>query len=578
MAIGAALFTGCSAVEFVRLPDAKYLDRSDYFVGTVTIQGKDNNGSSVSSSLLFGEPQADGRRRLIQSVRLADDVKSRRSKRAKKDDLFDRTAYLYNIEGIRYLLFVQEKENRTDHFTPVRVSYRKRKLSFEIPDFSKFKKHWPHGAFDLHYEDRNIERIEPVFDGDSTQIAEALGDRELSNLLFEGSVAYVVDTHENTLVFLGPDGKPEKDDGKIEDARIAMLLPGQLTRNAVLTLLIATIATAAFVTVIMTGKLLLDDRLVGSATVDFQPKISKRVLIFGSVSATLLGGGILVVAIVFSGSLDSLTVGTLLPIAVLFTMASVAVLWAVERFGDWTWEKIVGYRLRSEAADEASIGAVVGSDADILRFGAIAGVLVGFAGLVGCSFVLGSSEAWAWRVVLLVLVTGVISGTAAGWLTIQNEPLVRLVNSALRAETAKRAIGPCFLSFLIILPGLALNHWVSQTIMSWVDTGLSHEVDVVMPGVTLMRPIVRQPTMEDGLIVFLLGVPQVEMVEWSTDEQQFNMRTPSPWRETVLSFLKLLGAIATCVLLLLMARLFVGIFLRVAATSRNTPVTYQPSL
>lgn len=578
----AAILSGCSPVELATLPDSKYLDRSEYFVGTVTIQGKNKDGVALSSTILFGSPESDGRRELFQTVRLVDDSKTQESNKGKgkQGDLLNRFSYLYNIDGIRYHFFVQKQENQADRYTPVRVAYRKRKLTFEIPDFSKFKEHWPLSPVKVEIKNKagSTTHSKTVFDGSPTEIAEVLGDRELSDQLFEGCFTYLVDANQNSIVYINGEGKVVDEGDEINEARIAMLLPGNLTRNAVLTLVVAAIAATIFISVVMTGKLLLDNRLVGSAGLDFDPTISKRVLVFGSLSALLVGSCILVISVVFSGSFESLNLASFLPAVFLFTVSSVVALWVIERFGDWIWSEIVGYRLSSTASNDELIGAVVAADRDILRLGVLVGFLVGLCVLIGCSIGTVSSESWAWRVVVLVLAAGIVAGSVATWLTIQNEPLVRLVNSALRAETVRRAIGPCVIAFIMILPGFVLNHWVNKKVMSWVDKGLSHQVDVVMPGVSLKRPIVREPTIEDGFFVFLLGVPQVEFVEWSTNEQRFNMRTPSPWREAVLSFLKLLGAIATCVLLLLMARLFVSIFLRVAATSSDVPVTYRPIL
>ncbi|GAA4448040.1 hypothetical protein GCM10023156_10690 [Novipirellula rosea] len=163
-----------------------------------------------------------------------------------------------------------------------------------------------------------------------------------------------------------------------------------------------------------------------------------------------------------------------------------------------------------------------------------------------------------------------------GWLTVENHALVHLISNTFRWNTFARAIVPVAVCVALVIPGLFMTTWLENQVLS-LATLMPETVEIDIPGASGYRPIVREPTWDDGIIKCAMGVPVVDHVKYEIEGQHLAFESLSTWRSAIVNLLSFLFALALLSLLLMLLRVIIGIVLRVAATDEENGVRYCPA-
>ncbi|PHQ31486.1 hypothetical protein [Rhodopirellula bahusiensis] len=545
-------FGGCNTVTFDHRPPDTNLDFSQYFVGTITTNQTTSKGFENSSAFFFSKPDKSGRREFFFTEKSNDPE-------AEASQPMQGGSYLYKLGGQRFHFF-EFGDVAAGRYTVVRVGFESGKLVFEIPNARQMNEVWP--LANKEFANGNFHSS-----ASPNELVAVFSDQVLVDELFVDADKRIIDLKSKTVAAtLGEKQLTVSDPGGVT---VSMLLPGMPTRSTLMTLFCSVFGIAALSMAFLTGRLLLQDKQASPLAFQ-QIVVSKKVLVAGAMLGTITGFCILLLHTAFSQSMRSWSIETLVPKIFVILIVSTLITWVVDSYGGILWAAV------SEREEMISNASNALTERQIMKGGMLCGFVVAVTVLLTYSASIGSLFFWGPKLILFLVAFGISGGALGTWLTLRNEPSVTLVQNACRAKNISRAMGPVVLAMAMMAPGFLLTHWLQQKAMSLVDAGLSHQIDLDIPGIKGVVPVAREPTLQDGFIVFFLGVPQIEFVEWTTDVKEFSMKTPSPWREAVLSFLAFLTTLTTAILILLLARLFASIFLRVAATDEDEPIIYRP--
>lgn len=532
--------SGCSVVEFEnRLPDA-YVNCTKNFVGALEIHEVNKNGYQVQTSIMLSEANGDSGRRQMIIAHTSEEPKHKQT----KPKVWE--AYFFEINGLQYLLAKSPYIN-SKVYTPIRFTTFGKQITVEIPSTSEFGKSWP---------DNNAEAQGNLFrtSASSNDLARILGDKSLSDRLFRGSTTFVLDLENETLT---------GDGIQTAKLRFALSLPGQLPRSLLMMAFVAPcLISIAVVTFLVSRR-----QLKGPTTVNAKINLSLPSYLWTIAGAVVVWIGLMTVGVAAAGELDLQLYAVLLAMLTFSGGLLNAQIGFVER---WFWNSKQTHHSKAAYRNDAILEQVpVGS---VLRLSAIvAGTVLVVFSMFNASTLL--VDAWA---IATLLVSATAGGLFASWLTLRNETVVSLIYRAASLANAKRAAIPIVLAIAAVSPGVLCTCWLQEKATQLVDSGLAAKLDVSIPELSGVRPIVREPTLDDGFVPFFLGVPQVDVVDVRSDEQHFSLTAPTGWRMTAVYWLRLFTTLTTCFMLVLLVRLIIGILLRIAATDLSEPIVYRP--
>ena len=179
----------------------------------------------------------------------------------------------------------------------------------------------------------------------------------------------------------------------------------------------------------------------------------------------------------------------------------------------------------------------------------------------------------AFAVLSVAMACGQVVG---GWLTVENHSLVQLIANTIRWRTLIRALIPVGVCVLLVLPGFIATTWVESQVLG-LATSVPESVAIDIPGVSGYRPVVREPTWNDGWIKCAFGVPVVDQVKYEIEGQRLSFESLSVWRSALVNILSLMFTLTLLALVLMLLRVIIGIVLRIAATDEEQGVSYCPA-
>ena len=214
-------------------------------------------------------------------------------------------------------------------------------------------------------------------------------------------------------------------------------------------------------------------------------------------------------------------------------------------------------------------------DGELLRTGTRIGLTVGPALLVIHTVLTLSLTLWGFWSVLLFAALPAATGRLAVWLTLRNETLLRLLANVRSPRTLLRAAPPALFAVVLLAPGIIATQWVEDWLVRNVASGLEG-INVDVPGFAAPRPVVRPPTLDDGLLPYLFGIPQVEVAVWEVEDRTFRLGPPPAARRFAVTALSLFFDATTVLFLVHLASVLAGILLRAAAADEVVPIPYRP--
>ena len=526
--------SGCSVVELDHKLPSEFLDHTNDFVGIVTVVQKNSGGYDSSSTFRLMVPDRNGKRLVSAVHRNADP-----NVEEKKETM---AAEIYNVEGIRYLLFLNDNGG-----VLARIVVKPSGTKVEFPKTKHFVEHWPKSGGVLKGSTFKVSAS-----GD--QLVNLLSDKKLSDRLFEESLTASISGGSGVIFDAGdPDQPPLA-------LKVALSLPRQLSRSQILVGMILPAVATSVLMLFLTSRGLLNGFVFEQRTA----WLDRPTIGWCIVGAAIIWTTTTAAAIVTSGNVVSSICVTTLFFATLICFGIGSLLPYAERL---FWQPTL---LKSKCGLYRVGARIMVRQTALVSLFVSATCVVAFSIWNLTTILLGP---WAF---LTVFGCASITSVFTTWLTLENSTVVSLIAKAARIDTAKRAVLPIGLAVAMVSPGFLFACWLQDRATKLIDEGLATTVDFEMPGLEGVRPIVREPRIDDGLLPFVLGVPQVEMTTWKTDSQQFSIETPVSWRTTIVFWVRAFTTFTTALLIVLLSRLVFSILLRVAATDLSEPIIYQP--